>query len=265
MDKLIAIKRIWEANENLWHGKIVPCILELLERKGGLDTNGLWEHVLATAFGRTQKTFESIQLLCNPALPRRLWDDAFILTRSHYETFVTLEWIAIDPESRSQLLVDEYAIKAAHFLDALGSDGQDVRPERWEEIYKDRDEALKRHSRNPGTLSFMPSLKQRVEALIEPLKRTVPNLNWEYGFYYRDVSGFSHPSGWGIVQSLSSVEGSIPTVEASPRIGYNAVMLNGGWFFRILRCWNRTFKVVADDTIDIWHREWMAKSGLLRG
>lgn len=263
VDQLESIKRIWEANEELWHGKVIPSILEPLERKGGLDTNGLWEHVLATAFGRTQRTFESVQLLCNPALPRRLWEDAFILTRSHYETFVTLEWMAVKPEPRSQLLVDEYVLKMAHFLDVLGKGAGDVRPEKRLEIYREREEALKRHSRGPGTLSLMPPLNQRVGDLVEPLKRTVPNLMWEYDFYYRDVSGFAHPSGWGIVLSLSGREDSVPTVEASPRVGHNAVMLNGGWFFRILRCWNRTFKVVPDEAIDTWHKEWMLKSGLI--
>ncbi|ALA57792.1 hypothetical protein NITMOv2_1364 [Nitrospira moscoviensis] len=83
MEAIDSIKRIWEANGVLWHRRVVPLILEPLEKRGGLDTSGLWDHVLATAFGRSQKTFESIQLLCDPALPRRFWDDAFVLTRSH--------------------------------------------------------------------------------------------------------------------------------------------------------------------------------------
>jgi hypothetical protein len=51
MEAIDLIKRIWEANDVLWNRRVVPLILEPLEKKGGLDTNGLWDHVLATAFG----------------------------------------------------------------------------------------------------------------------------------------------------------------------------------------------------------------------
>jgi hypothetical protein len=263
MDQTEAIKRIWEANEYLWSQKIVPCILEPLERKGGLDTKVLWEHILATAFGRSLKTFESIQRLCDPALPRRLWDDAFVLTRSPYEIFVTLEWIAREPDARSEQFYDEYSLKLAHFLDLLGTERDDVSPERREEIYREREEVIKRHSRGPGTLRLLPTLEERVKDLAEPLKGKVPNLIWEYDFYYRDVSGFAHPSGWGIALSLSNPKDSVPIVEPSSRVGYFAVLLNGNWFFRILKCWNTTFKVVPDETIEQWHREWVIKSGVM--
>jgi Family of unknown function (DUF5677) len=176
MEALEASKRIWEANSVLWNQRVISSILEPLERKGGLDTNGLWDHVLATAFGRSQKTFESIQILCDPALPRRFWDDALVLTRSHYENFITMEWIAEDPDSRSQLFWDEYALKQAHFLEALGAERDDVRRERREEVIRERDEALKRHGRQSGTLGLLPSLQERVRSLAEPLKGTVPNL-----------------------------------------------------------------------------------------
>jgi hypothetical protein len=261
MEATTSIRRIWEANEVLWNQRVIPLILEPLEKKGGLSTSGLWNHILATAFGRSQKTFESIQILCSPSLPRRYWDDAFVLTRSHYETFITMEWIAQDPDPRSQLFWDEYALKQAHFLEALGMDRDDVRRERRDEIIRERDEALKRHGRRPGTLQLLPSLQERVRSLAEPLKKTVPNLEWEYEFYYRDVSGFAHPSGWGTALSLTNSEDSVPTVECSPRVGYNAVMLNGGWFFRILRCWNRRFRIVSEDTVDECHREWIERSG----
>ena len=187
MDQTESIKRIWEANEDFWNQKLIPFILEPLEHNGGLHTNGLWEHVLATAFGRSVKTFEAIQHLCNPSLTRRLWDDAFVLTRSHYETFITFEWIAREPETRSDLFFGEYSLKMAYFLDQLGEERDDVRPERREEILRERDEVLDRHKRRPGTLQLMPSLKDRVQSLAEPLKETVPNLEWEYEFYYRDV------------------------------------------------------------------------------
>jgi len=261
MDQIKDIKRIWDANEEFWNNKIVANILAPLESKGGLDTAGLWQHVLATAFGRSQRTFEAIQLLCNPNLPRRLWDDAFVLTRSHYETFITLEWIAIDSEPRAQLFFDEYSLKMAHLIDLLGNDGKDINPKDRIEIYKERDEALKRHKRGPGTLGLLPSLEERVKALAEPLKHAHPNLVWEYDFYYRDVSGFAHPSGWGTALSLSSKGDDVPMVESSPRIGYNAVNLNGAWLFRILQCWNREFRILASGTIDDWQREWAQRSG----
>ncbi|ALA57795.1 DUF5677 domain-containing protein [Nitrospira moscoviensis] len=190
---------------------------------------------------------------------RNRWPDSAEYT-SHYETFITMEWIAQDTDLRSQLFWDEFALKQAHFLEALGPDRNDVRPERREEIIRERDEALKRHKRGPGTLQLLPSLQERVRSLAEPLKETVPNLEWEYEFYYRDVSGFAHPSGWGTALSLSGSDDSIPTVECSPRVGYNAVMLNGGWLFRILRCWNRKFRIVSEDTVNEWHREWAARS-----
>jgi len=263
MDQIESIRRIWKANEDFWNQKLLPCILEPLEHKGGLDTNGLWEHVLAIGFGRSVKTFESIQHLCNPSLARRLWDDAFVLTRSHYETFVTLEWIAREPEIRSNLFYDEYFLKMAHFLDQLDTERDDVRPERREAIFRERDEVLDRHNRGRGTLQLLPSLQDRVQSLVEPLKGIIPNLEWEYEFYYRDVSGFAHPSGWGTALSLVNSVDSTPTVECSPRTGYNAVSLNGAWFFRILRCWNRTFLPVSNETIETWHREWVLASGIM--
>ena len=137
-----------------------------------------------------------------------------------------------------------------------------MRPERREEIIRERDEALKRHGRGPGTLQLLPSLHERVRSLAEPLKKAVPNLESEYEVYYRDVSGFAHPSVWGTALSLNDSEDSIPTVECSPRVGYNAVMLNGGLFFRILRCWNRRFRIVSEDTVDEWHREGIERSGI---
>jgi hypothetical protein len=262
-DQAESIRRIWQANEEFHTEKLVTYILEPLEQKGGLDTNGLWEHVLAVAFGRSVKTFEAIQRLCNLGLARRYWDDAFVLTRSHYETFVTLEWMARDTELRSNLFCDEYSLKMAHFLDLMGPEREDVRPESREEIIRERNETLKRHGRGSGTLQLLPSLKERVQSLTEPLKETVPNMEWEYEFYYRDVSGFAHPSGWGMTLSLANSHENIPTVECSPRVGYNALSLNGAWFFRILRRWNATFHVVPNETVDVWHKEWIHASGIV--
>jgi hypothetical protein len=263
MDQSEAIKQIWETNEDLWNKKIIPLVLDPLEKSGGLGTNGLWEHILATAFGNSLKTFESIQLLTNHTLPRLLWNNAYILTREHYETFITLEWIAQDIKYRSELFFDDYSLKLAHLLHLSGEDIEEVCPERRKEIYRKRDEVLKRHSRGVGTLRLMPTLEERVRSLIGPLGIKMPNLFWEYECYYRDVSGFAHPSGWSIALSLFSSDGTVSVVEPSSRVGYNAVMLNGAWFFRILKCWNRTFRVVSEATVEQWHRQWITESGIV--
>lgn len=263
MDQSEAIKRIWETNEDLWNKKIIPLLLDPLEQKGGVDTNGQWEHILVTTFGNSLKTFESIQLLCNPSLPRLFWEDAFILTRRHFETFITMEWIAQDSPKRSILFMDEYFLKSAHLIDLMDEHSQEVLPEKRKEIYRNRDEVLKRYSRGVGTLSLLPTLKERVESLTEPLRSREPNLEWEYQFYYRDVSGFAHPSGWGIAQSISNPNGTVPVVEPPNRIGFNAVYLNGAWFFRLLKCWNRTFKEVSDETVEEWHQQWQINSGVM--
>ena len=261
MDQNEVIKRFWEANEDLWNQKILPVVLDPLEKKGGLDTTGAWESILATAFGNSLKTFESIQMLCNPSLPRLLWEDAFILTRRHFETFITLEWIAQDAPKRAILFLDEYWLKSAHLLDLLDENEESISAEKRQEIYNQRDEVLKKHLKGRGTLNLLPKLWKRIDSLKEPLKTREPNLVWEYDFYYRDVSGFVHPSGWGSINSLSYAEGPVPVVEPQYRIGLNAVLLNGSGLFRIMKCWNRTFKVLLEETLDKWHKLWMTNSG----
>ncbi len=256
------IERVWTANEELWNTRIIREVLDPLEKEGGLGTPGAWQRIVTIAFGRTQKTFEAIQLLADPKRARRLWDDAFILTRTHYETFVTLEWIRLDQEARAQLLLDEFILEHAHSLDLLGEDGKGVRTEKREEILKERAEVLRRHSKGPGTLHLLPKLKERVREIATPLKEEHPNLQWEYDFYYRDVSGFAHPSGWGLVLSLSGDPDEVPMVEASVRNGYNAVFCNGGWFSRILKCWNSVFKRIPEDIVKDWEKRWAVKAGI---
>lgn len=260
MDQSEAIKRIWETNEDLWNRKIIPLLLDPLEQKGGVDTNGQWEHILATMFGNSLKTFESIQLLCKPSLPRLFWEDAFILTRRHFETFITLEWIAQDSAKRSIVFMDEASLKSAHFLDSLDGYPKEIQPETRKKIYRDRDQVLKRYSKGKGALRLLPTLKERVESLAGPLNSREPNLEWEYEFYYRDVSGFAHPSGWGITQSLAHPNGRVSVVEPENRMGLNAVYLNGAWFIRLLKCWNKTFKEVSDATVEEWHQQWQINS-----
>jgi hypothetical protein len=256
------ITRVWTANDILWNTRIVPLVLEPLERAGGLHTTGAWQHIVAITFGRTQKTFEAIQVLMNPSRPRRLWDDAFILTRTHYETFVTLEWIKLDSERRAQLVEDEFALKQAHFLELMGDTRNEVSSERQGEILRERDEVLRRHGRGARTIRLLPSLEERVRDIATALRAKHPHLQWEYDFYYRDVSAFAHPSGWGLVLSLHWSPEEVPMVEASVRNGYNAVFCNGGWFFRIFKCWNSVFGRLSAEMVRGWEREWAREAGI---
>lgn len=153
------------------------------------------------------------------------------------------------------MVLDEFTLKLAHFVQHLRKDR--LNPEKILEIFADRDAVLQRHKRNPGTLSLLPSIEHRVRTIAEPLKETYADLEWEYEFYYRDVSGFAHMSGWGMVLSMSG-----ETVQSSPRTGYYAVLCNGLWLFRILKCWNRTFRRIADDTLNDWLTEWAKRAGI---
>lgn len=251
--QLAGIAQVWQANESLWNDKLIPMLLDPLEKEGGIRWAGTWEHVLAIAFGRSLKTFEAVQLLSDPRRPRSLWDDAFVLTRSLYETFVTLEWVRVSPD-RAQMVLDEFTLKLAHFAQHLR---EDLNPEQILKISTDRDAVLRHHGRGPGALSLLPSVEDRVRTIAELLKERHPNLKWEYEFYYRDVSGIAHMSGWGLVLSMSG-----ETVQSSPRTGYNAVLCNGLWIFRILNCWNRTFRRIADDTLNDWLTEWAKRAGI---
>ena len=255
------VHQIWEANQDLRDNKLAPAILVPLEERGGVNTPGPWENIVAIAFGRSLETFEAIQLLCSHEREGRFWNDGFILTRTHYETFLTLEWIALDPDTRSQVFGDELPLKMAHKLDLLGEKEAEVQAEKKMEIIEARDEVLKRHSRGPGTLQLMPKVKRIVDDLSDPLKGIYPRLLWEYEFYYRDVSGFTHPSGWGAALSISNPGEPVETVQARTEIGHKAMLCNGGWFFRILDRFNKVFEVVPHQTLSEWHREWDLKSG----
>lgn len=252
--QLDKMELVWRANECLWNDKLSPLLLAPLEKEGGIHCTRTWEKVLAIAFGRSLETFEAVQLLSDPRRPRYLWDDAFVLTRSLYETFVTLEWARISPD-RAQMVLDEFTLKLADFVQHLRKDRLNL--EQILEIFADRDAVLRRHRRNPGTHSLLPSFKRRVKTIAEPLKKTHSNLEWEYESYYRDVSGFAHMSGWGLVLSMSG-----KTVQPSSRTGYNAVLCNSLWLFRILNCWNRTFRRIADDTLNDWLTEWATRADI---
>lgn len=250
------INRIWRANQDLWENKLLPTLLVPLEEKGGVNAGCQWQKIVAAGFGRSLQTFEAVQLLCAPDRPRRLWTEAFILTRAHYENFITLEWIAQEPEDRAQLLIDEFPLKMAHMLEMLGKKKEQVNQERRKEITDAAEEVRKRRSLGPGRLHLLPKLQQRVRDLSEPLMKTYPNLEWEYEAYYRDVSGFAHASGWGVALSISNPGEGVENVEPRLETGHNAVLNNGGWFFRILDLWNRVFNVLPREKLVEWHTDW---------
>ena len=262
VDQLEEIRLIWRNNEELWRTRIEPEILIPLEKVGGVGTPGTWENIVATAFGRSLQTFESVQMLSNPSNPRRLWTDAFILTRIHFETFVTIEWLSVgDHEARVACFEDEYPLKMAYLLDQLGELREQVQREKREQIYRNRDEVLSRHGRSQGTLNLTPSLADKVREVARELPQRHQHLLSQYQNYYRDVSGFAHPSAWGLVGSLSDIAPEIQSVEPPLRVGYLAVFCNGGWFLKVLDCWNRVFKKVPAEKVDNWFKEWVLKSG----
>jgi len=257
--QLQEVVHIWKCNEELWSTKIEPQILVPLEKAGGVKTPGPWENVVATAFGRALQTFQSIQLLCKPDNPLRLWADAFILTRILFETFVTLEWIDLDQESRLALFEDVYALKLAHFYEQLGELKEQVDKEKQKQIIQNRDEVVKRRECK-STAELLPSVRQRAIEVATKLPKKYPHLASQYEFYYRDVSSFAHPSAWGMVCSLSDLGGSLQSVEPSPQTGFKAVFCNGGWFFNVLKIWNEVFGAVPGNTVEQWFKEWTYKA-----
>ena len=247
---------IWKCNEELWSTKIEPQILAPVEKAGGVNTPGPWENVVATAFGRSLQTFQSVQLLCKPDNPLPLWADAFILTRALFETFVTLEWVDLDRESRLSLFEDEYALKLAHFYEQQGDLKEQVEKERKDHILRGKEDVVRRRACGPNRLSLIPSVKDRTTDVGNKLSRRYPHLKSQYENYYRDVSSFAHPSAWGLSCSLSEVSPTVQSVEPLPRIGFMAVFCNGGWFFNVLRCWNKVFRMVPEESIEQWSKEW---------
>lgn len=248
------VRRIWRANEVLWNEKVGP-VLESLNKAGGIVAKSKWEHIVAFAFGRSKETFQAIQLLCNPGAERNFWSDGFVLSRSLFETFITLEWVAQDSESRAILLFDEYILKEAHFLEYLEEQRDRVRPERQREILGMREEVLRRHNRGAGTLALMPFVEQRAREIAQALKDIYPSILWEYEVYYRDVSGFAHPSAWGSMSFLRKENGPV-VVESTPEVGRKAVLCNGDFFLRIINRWNAVFEVRPRETVSQWQADW---------
>lgn len=255
-DSVNKVDRLWKHNESLWKDKLEPKILIPLENAGGVDTSGIWHHILSAAFGRTLETFQAVQRLCAPTQQRQFWADAFVLTRQHFEALVTLEWIAQDPAVRSQTFLDELALKEARILETLGDKAIEVSEHKRDRILKECANVEKRHGVGPGRSSLLPRVKAMVDQLAAPLSNKYPHLKWEYDMYYRDVSGFAHPSAWGLMQTITGSEAETLKIESTLQVGEKALLWNGGWFLRLVRVFNDEFKIIPEAEVIQWQEEW---------
>ena len=251
------VTEVWAANDGLWQRKIRPLLATLNER-GTIVPRSDWQRIVAVAFGRSLDTFQAVQLLCHPERQATFWVSGLVLTRSNFETFATLEWIAQDTEARVQLFLDEEVLSTAHFLRQVPEEHRDlVRPGSQGEIFRREAEVLQRHQCGPGRLRLLRSIEERLRSIADALAETYPDLVWEYEVYYRDVSGFAHPSAWGLMSFLEPQEGPI-RLESPPDVGRRALVSNGEWLFRVLNRWNTVFEVLPAPTLTEWHTEWSA-------
>jgi hypothetical protein len=258
MDHLV---KLWDNNQTLWSEFINKEILIPLDQRGGLKLNEDDDGITATSFAASLETFQAVQLLCNPRADQQFWANGFVLTRNTFETFVTLQWIHLDRKERSALFRDEYVLKMAHFLRLVDKEKAvvhyekaEVRPEKRAEILSWHQEVINRRKCSPDKQKLLPDLQERVRE-IAPKATRYQNLEWEYEVYYRDVSSFSHPSGWGLWSNLPMGKGPIE-MKSSPAIGVKALTCNGGWFLRVLWIWNEVFQVVPQNLIRQWESRW---------
>lgn len=246
---------IWAANDELWQRKIRPLLATLNER-GSIVPRNKWQKIVAVAFSRSLEIFQAVQLLCHPDCENAFWVSGLVLTRSNFETFTTLEWIGQDTEARVQLFLDEEVLSTAHFLRQVPEEHRYyVRPESQEEIFRREAEVLQRYECGPGRLRLLPSVGKRLRTIAEALAPTYADLLWEYEVYYRDVSGFVHPSAWGLISFLEPEDGPI-RLESPPDIGRRALVCNGEWFFRVLNRWNTVFEALPPAPLTEWYTEW---------
>jgi Family of unknown function (DUF5677) len=184
-------RKIWLANEKLWNENVEPKIVDPIGSSGGIDNRDVWHQILTAAFGRSLETFQAVQRLSNPREPRQFWADAFVLTRLHFETLVTLEWIAHDEKNRSQMYLDEQALKKAQFLEVLGEKAAEIPTDRRTEIVREREEIEQEYKLKPGTRSVMPRIQPMVDEVAALRRNMYPNLRLDYDPYiietYRDL------------------------------------------------------------------------------
>jgi hypothetical protein len=254
-DELFAqLRRLWDNNQRLWDERVDSEFLVPLDARGGLTIEREEDAVAITALGPSMETFRAVQRLCDPRVDEAFWADGFVLTRSLFETFVTLEWIELDRKERAQRFQDDYVLKTVHFMKMVGED--QVRPEKRAEIRSQHDDVMRRRGCGPDKQSLLPSLVERAREVATKLPTEQPHLQWEYDMYYRDVSGFAHSSGWGMWSTLPRKGGPIE-LKANPTVGVKALMCNGAWFLRVIRVWNKVAGVLPDEQIRRWEDEWM--------
>jgi hypothetical protein len=158
--------------------------------------------------------------------------------------------------------LDEQALKKAQFLEVLGENSGKIPIDRRTEIVQERAEIERKYKLKPGTRSIMPRIQPMVDEVAMLRRDMYPNLRLEYDLYYRDVSGFAHPSAWGFTQSMTESDGGLLTIESTPKVGEKALLSNGGWFLRILRRFNNVCKVVPDAEVTGWQEQWARSVGL---
>lgn len=143
----------------------------------------------------------------------------------------------------------------AHFLRML-TDKTVVSSEKQKEIEGWHRDVMARHHCDPTKQKLLPSIEKRVNEVAAQLSAECPHLQFHYEMYYRDVSGFAHSSAWGIMSRLPrSTSGPIEAT-ADPSLGIQALMTNGEWFLRVLWAWNKVAKVLTEEQIQGWQKEW---------
>jgi hypothetical protein len=97
---------------------VVALCEELLERMHQKNVgqfemeNTLYNMVAFKLFSYALNTFKSIFYL----LPHMVYEQAWVLYRTLWETSVSLEWIALDPESRAQRFLGFTALEHCRFV-----------------------------------------------------------------------------------------------------------------------------------------------------
>lgn len=253
-DKLAELRTVWAKNDELLRN--LTSHLERIKENGGIPQQNQYQGIVGLAFGRALETFSAVQHLCNPNQSSPFWVDGFVLTRTLFETWLTLLWIEQESTDRGQRFDDDFRLKQAHILERLTSSKRPVSPDEQEMIFRARNEVVTRRCCAPGKIRLMPGVEKMVKELASKVAAQYPDLEWEYEVYYRYASGFSHLSGWSM--TAVQVEQGKVFIQSPPREGLNALRCGGLWFFRLLIEWNKAFGVLDWDVVEKWLKEWSA-------
>lgn len=241
------VERVWEANRVL-REKVQPYLTPTF------DTKSKFQHTVAVAFGRTLETFQAVQLLCNPNSSPVYWIEGFILTRSLFETYVTLRWISLDATARTQQFLDEFHLKVERAIRISVRERDSFTAEQQKNVVQTSTEVRRRYGLGKGASRLMPGIEPMVRE-IDKGSAGSTNLCDEYERYYRDVSQFVHLSSWGLFHCL--VQDDVAEFQ-TPDVGVKAVFQNGRLFVRLLAQWNDIFKVMSDSALQRLLDEWEA-------